>query len=172
MATTEVTPAGVPALGRTKVAWVPAIAGAIPTTTELGAAGATNLSFYIPGGQFPIVGNQNTGTDVRLGSVQVFGRLGQETFTLPDIQYVTDVQTPGTTTPAAYMTDGSTGFLVVRYGILATTDWTIADKIDWFPVTLGVRWKTETTQDEFGLFTYTQKAVVTGAAHLNVVIAS
>ncbi len=172
MATTEVTPAGVAALGKVKVAFIPAQAGSIPTTAELGAAGATNMSFYIPGSDWTTDVTQNTGQDVRLGSVQVFDVLGQISYQIPDIQYIVDVQTPGSTTPAAYLTVGATGFLIVRYGILATTDWAVAQKVDSFPVTLGARVKTKTSQDEFGKITYTQKVVVSGTANLDVAIAS
>lgn len=168
MPTTEVNPAGVTALGKTKVAFIPAQAGTIPTTTELAAG--INVSFYIPGGQFPITANQNTGNDVRLGSVQVYDVLGQKSYSISDISYIADVQTPGTGTPAAVLVDGYTGFLVMRFGVLATTDWAVANKVDSYPVTLGARVKSETTQDEFGKFTYIQKIVVSGVANFDVAI--
>jgi hypothetical protein len=170
MASTEVQPAGVVALGKTKVAIIPTIAGAIPTTTELFAG--VNISFYIPGGEFPLDVTQNTGQDVRLGSVQVFDVLGQKSYQVPDIQYVADMQTFGAGTPATVLVDGYAGFLVVRYGILATTDWATTQKVDWYPVTLGARWKTKTTTDEFGKFTFTQKVVVSGTATTDVTIAA
>lgn len=171
MTTTEVTPAGVAALGKTKVAFIPTQAGAVPTVSELGAG--INVSFYIPGSELPIDVTQNTGQDVRLGSVQVFDVLGQKSYQVPDIQYVVDPQTPGSGTPAAVLVEGYTGYLIVRYGILATTDWATTQKgVNSFPVTLGARLIGKTSADEFGKFTYIQKVVVSGAASLEQTIAA
>lgn len=173
MATTEVNPSGVAALGKTKVAFVTTLASAVAVTTaELAAAGAVNMSFYIPGSEFPVDVTQNTGQDVRLGSVQVFDVLGQISYQIPDVSYIVDVQTPGSTTPAGVLTVGLDGYLIVRYGILATTDWTVADKVDIFPVTMGARVKSKTTTDEFGKFTYIQKVVVRSTATQNFAIAA
>lgn len=170
MPTTEVNPAGVTALGKTKVAFFPTMVGAGPTVAEIAAG--VNISFYIPGGEFPINPNQNTGNDVRLGSVQVYEVLGQKTYQIPDVSYIVDPQTPGTGTPAAVLVDGYTGFLAVRYGLLVPVDWTIAQKIDVYPITLGARAKGKTTQDEFGKFTVVQKIVVSGAAIFDFALAA
>lgn len=170
MTTTEVTPAGVVALGKTKVCIYPTQAGSVPTVAELAAG--VNVSFYIPGGEFPIDVTQNTGQDVRLGSVQVFDVLGQKSYQIPDIQYIADIQTFGSGTPATVFVDGYTGFIAVRYGLLATVDWIVAQKVDSYPVTLGARTKNKTTQDEFGKFVFVQKVVVSGTANLDLAIAA
>lgn len=165
MATTEVTPAGVAALGKIKVAFVPAIASIAAPTTAVEMAAGINVSFYIPGGDFPVTIDQNTGDDVRLGSVQVYETLGQQKTVVPDITYIFDPQTPGSGTPAATLVDGYTGFIVIRYGILATTDWASTQKVVVHQVTLGARSIGKTEDGEFGKFAYIQKVVTSGASN-------
>lgn len=161
MATTEVQPTGVTALGKTKVAIIPAAASiAAITQAELGAG--INISWYIPGSNYSYTVEQNTGQDVRLGAVQVFDVLGQERIVFEDLQYIHDPQTPGSGTPAATFVDGYTGFIVIRYGILASTDWAATQKYHAYPITLGARTVAKTSDDEFGKFVYSQKIVVTG----------
>lgn len=171
MATVEVTPAGTQAVGHVKVGFVEGAldtAGAVSLANDI--ATILNISFYIPGSDFGATGAQNKGQDVRLGALQTYEALGLENFTLPDLTYIENVQGVGTGTPKGVMTPDTDGWLICRWGDLASTDWALADVVDAFPVSLGMRWKVRTTTDEFGRIAYQQVVAVTGAALLDLAI--
>lgn len=172
MVTTEVTPAGVQSLGYTKVCFVTgtlAVAGAVSLATDLTTNGV-NLSFYLTPDFRPDVA-QNKGTDQRLGSTQTYEALGFKTYTIPDIKYVDDPQSVAAGTAKAKLVEGQAGFFVVRFGILATTDWATTQRVNAYPVTLGGRTEDETgSGDEFSKICYRQIVAVTAAALSNIAV--
>lgn len=165
---TVVFPDGVQAEGNVKVAFVPAIADtASPKLTELDAAESVDLSCYITAGQFQPTAEQNTGDDRRLCSKETFQVLGRVTRGFEDVTYIYDPQgVAGAEGNAAYeaLKQGTTGFLVARYGLDAQdSDFAVGQVVDIYPVECGAQRKTAPPEnDEFAKLTVTQRFGVTG----------
>lgn len=62
------------------------------------------------------------------------------------------------------------GVLIVRWGPLATVDWSTTQRAYAFPVTLGMRWPMRTATDEFGKIAYQQVVSYNGGAVEDVAI--
>ena len=156
-------PVGVSAQGNTAVAFTTTMTSTTaPKIADITAVGSITLSCYLT--DFNLTGSQNSGTDSRLCSKQLFEAPGFETYSVEDLVYITDPQGSSATDAEAIMVDGAVGWLVERLGIDATlTDWVVGQKVNVIPVTLGVRWPTKTSSDEFGKFALTQKVFVTAA---------
>lgn len=171
MATTEVTPAGVAALGTLKVCIAPTVASmAAPTVAEITAG--VNFGYYVPGSEFTVTLDQDTGQDVRLGSTIVFDQFGQQHISIDELRYIFDPQTPGTSNPAATFVDGYTGYLIRRYGISIDTDWAASQKVKVDKIKLGGRIEGKTSDDQFGLWVYVQKIIMNGTSNVAGVVAA
>lgn len=159
-------PEGIVAEGNVKVAFVPTVSDpSAPTVIEVAAG--VDLSGYITAGQFTPSGEQARGENRRLGSKQTFQKLGRETPSIGDLNYVYDPQAAAADPEnEAYetLTEDTEGFLVVRYGLDAEdVDFAAAQKVDLYPVQLGVQRKDAPPEnDEFALLTVTQAVAVTG----------
>jgi hypothetical protein len=171
-------PPGVRAEGNLKVAYVPTIAVVTaPTVTEVTAAGALDISFFLTGGNFKPSGEQARGDDRRVGSKQTFEQLGREKSTIDDLIYVADPQAAAAAVNNKAMElfqEGVSGFFVVRYGLDAeTVDFAATQKVDVWPIKFGVQNKTQLAEnDEFALITITQSVAVTGIVRKQVAIAA
>lgn len=142
--TTLVIPPGVPSDGYVKVAFVPAMANIdTPSVAEIGAAGSVDLSCYLTRDGFQPDAEESTQAEERLCSKEVFETFGPTKWTIQDLTYVYDVQNDASVSNKAYKTlvPGTQGYLVVRWGKDAEIDWTVADKVDVYPVELGQRRK-------------------------------
>lgn len=169
-------PAGVKAEGNLKVAFVPTIANlATPTTIEVTAAGALDISFFITAGNFKPSGEQARGDDRRVGSKQTFETLGREKSTIDDIIYIADPQaaaaTPGNKAMELFQ-PGVSGFFVVRYGLDAeTVDFAAAQKVDIWPIIFGAQNKSQLAEnDEFAKITIVQAVAVTSVVKKQVAL--
>lgn len=170
-----VTPDGVQAEGNVKVIFVAGGCAnpAAPTVAEL--TGGIDLSGYIKGGTFTPTADQSTGDDRRLASRESYQVLGRVTRGFDDVQYVYD---PQDTTPAenqAYntLTEGTTGDIVVRWGIDAGTAIAATQKVDVIPVECGAQRKVGPSEnDEFARLVVSQKWGVTGPANVDVAVAA
>lgn len=160
-------PEGVAAEGNIRVAFVTAIANtASPTLVEINAAGSVDISCYITS-DFEISREQATGEDRRLCSKEVFQQLGRVTNSVPATEYVYYPQAaPADAKNKAYDTlkQGTTGFLIVRYGLSAeNTAWAATQKVDVVPVVCGVQRKLGNAgSDEFARLRIQQTFGVTG----------
>lgn len=172
---TVVIPASITAQGNVKVAFVPAIASvAAPTVAELTATGAVDISCYLMPDWGGITADQAKGSDSRFCSTQSFERLGRITRSVADIAYTYLPQTVGTDVANnAYtkLTPGANGYLVVRYGKGAGVAFTVGDKVDILPVTLGAQTKAVSGSDEFAPLTVTQGIGATGVLQQDAVVA-
>jgi hypothetical protein len=176
MATTEVSPTGTVAVGKTKVgvfAGALTAQGSISLATDIGHAGFLNVSFYIPGGLGdwnPAV-EQNKFTDPRLGSPQDFEAFGTANWKIPDLKLIEDMQGTGTGTPKGLVVEGTAMTLVLRYGIAASTDWAITTQRAWsWPIVIGKRYVALNDTAEGGKYCLVCPIVVTGTATEDVVI--
>lgn len=170
-------PPGVKAEGNSKVAWVPSLANpSAPLVSEVTAAGALDVSFFVTAGNFKPNQEQARGDDRRYASKQVFQTLGRKNAAIDDLVYIADPQAAAGNANNKAMelfTEGTTGFFVVRYGLDAeTVDFTAAQKVDVWPQIFGVQNKTPLAEDdEFAKITITQSVAVTGLIRLQVALA-
>lgn len=140
-----IVPPGVSSDGMVKVSYVPAIAGEAPTIAELNALTAIDLSCYLTRTGFAPNASENTATDERLCSKQVYEDFGTVTYTIGDLVYVYDAQdlvdTEGVNRAYLELKRDTVGFLVVAWGKEATEEWAAGDVVDIYPVKLGVQRK-------------------------------
>ncbi len=175
---TVVFPDAINAEGNVKVRWVPVLANpASPSlATEINGASAKELTGVILGGAFQPTSEQAKGDDRRLGSKQTFQVFGRITDGVEDVTYVYDPQAAaGAAINIAYeaLTQGATGYFVVRYGIDVNTAFAAAQKVDTIPVTCGVQRKsTPPADDEFAKLTVVQGFIVRSTVNRNVAIAA
>lgn len=172
---TVVIPASVTAQGNVNAVFVPAIANtSAPTTAEINAAGAVDLSCYLMPDWAGVTADQNKGEDRRFCSTESFDRLGTVKRTIADIVYTYLPQ--GTSAVAGNkvytaLPKGATGYLVIRYGLPTTTAFAAAQKVDIIPVQMGARSKSVQGTDEFAPLTVTQGIGATGVLVEDAVIA-
>lgn len=142
-------PPGVSSDGMVKVAFVPTIAGIEAATpkillNELTAVGAVDLTCYMTAAIDPTA-SENSSTDWRFCTKQVFEDFGTVTYGFNELNYVYDAQlaTDTGSINKAYtvLKKGIRGFLVVAWGKDAETDWKLGDIVDVYPVRLGVQRK-------------------------------
>lgn len=140
-------PEGVEGEGNLKVAFLPAIADVDEPSLAGDFGGAEiEVSCYLVGdGVSNHGGSQETRTDRRLCSRQVFESPGSITYTVGEITYVYDPQDPedagGENEAYAELSVDRVGFLVLRWGVPYEDDYAIGDIIDIFPVILGAQFK-------------------------------
>ena len=130
-------PPGVDAAARRNAIFVPTDSLSVAV---LGGATAVELMCYVTKGTFGVSADTERGTDERECSEQVAEVLGNTTWTLNDLDYVWEPQaTAASPTNKAYDTlkKGTTGFIVVRYGLKVDEALAAGQKVDQFPVTLG-----------------------------------
>lgn len=171
---TVVFPTGVTAEGNVKATVAPAIAiKTAPTLAELTAG--IDISGFVMAGQFTPGTEQARGTNRRLGSKQTFQRLGRDTPSFENLQYV---YSPQSTAPSpdnkAFETliAGYAGFIVVRFGLDASAAaWASTQKCEVWPVEFGVQQKMPPPEDdEFALLTISQAVAVTGVVERNAAV--
>jgi len=156
-------PPGVPSDGNVRVDFVPDGGLAdytAPSAAEVAAATAQNLSCHLFG-----IGENATEERKekrRLCSVQKYELLGSTAYTIDDLSYVYDVQNPESLTHEAYaaLVPGTTGFLVIRWGIASGVAPAAAQVVDVYPVRLGAQRKQ--APEENDELTTLQSLVVTG----------
>src|SRR6185369_2908477 len=122
----------VPIDGRVRVTFATAIASvAAPTVAELNA-GTALQGFITPDGLdiTPSTGKVNTSN---LGSKTTTSRAGRKDY---DLSLTIHHDSP-TDTPYNLLPYRTTGFLVVRRGVDATTAWGAGDKVEVYPVDTG-----------------------------------
>lgn len=133
-------PPGVDANGRRNAIFVPTDTLSVATLT---GATAVELMCYLTKGTFGMGSETERGTDDRECTLVSAEVMGNTTYSINDLEYVWEPQDDGTSpTNKAYnllgpRTGGTTGFLIVRYGILQDTALAVGQLVDKLPVTLG-----------------------------------
>ena len=134
-------PPGVDANGRRNAIFVPTDTLSVAT---LNGATAVELMCYLSKGTFGMGSETERGTDDRECTLVSAEVLGNTKYSLNDLEYVWEPQdlTHNSVTNKAFnllgpRTGGTTGFLIVRYGILQDTALAAGQKVDKLPVTLG-----------------------------------
>jgi hypothetical protein len=120
-------------------------------------AGTTKAITYslTPGG-FNRATTQEMVDDQRLTLVQYLQQIGRVKETI-DIDYVYG---DAADVAGAALTQGTTGWIVVRYAVPNSTAWTIGQKVDSIPIKCGIQQKSPPVAN--GVFTKKQMLAVTG----------
>lgn len=142
---TIVMPEGVPTLANTAVKWVASIADpTAPTLAELTAAAPASfdLSCALYADSFqPTQDVSRSNAPRRLCSRTSLSRITDTTRSLPDITYAIEPQAAAASDgkrPFEILTEGTSGFLVARFGLDARNEaWAAGQFVSVFPVTLG-----------------------------------
>lgn len=123
-----------------RVWFVPTIAdpAAPKVATELNAPAALDITCYLTTQAAPDA-SVATVTDDRMCLRQVLEDMGTVTFSIDELQYVYDVQNAASVSNKMYaaLPQGTTGFLVFRYGKDVDSPAAAGDKVDVFPVRFG-----------------------------------
>jgi len=121
--------------GNTRVAFVGAIVSiAAPTTTELNL-GTLLQSFMTPDGLMGFEATTSEVDNTSLASTFNTKTIGRDDFSGTGLRF--KKQTYGSDTVFTLLTRGTSGFIVVRRGIVETVAWTSAQNVEVYPVTCG-----------------------------------
>lgn len=168
-------PALVRAFGNDSWAWVPAIADTTaPTTTELEAATAFNLSCSLFGEQEGLGATTEKVTlPRRLCETETFESNGPTSYSMADLQVSFDPQGAAASDGKQAweaLDDNATGFLVRRQGKTATGVFETGDFVDIVPAQLGVKVPTKTGTGADGVYAFTVAVSVTDTPEFNVAV--
>lgn len=132
-------PAAVAADGNIRAAWCTTLTPGAPTAAQLNAG--TDLSFYLtPDGLTPNFDEQVI-TDDRMADTQTFEQPGRVKKSLETLRYVFNPTSPADNLAYSNMPRRTAGYLVLRYGVDANTNFAAGQKVDVWPVTVGERMK-------------------------------
>lgn len=132
-------PAAVAADGNIRVAFCTTLTTSAPTAAQ--CTSGTDLSFYLtPDGLTPSLDQQQISDD-RLADTQTFEAPGRYTLSLGELKFVINPTSAPDNAAITALTNGATGFLVIRYGISANTAFAAAQKVDFWPITVGITLK-------------------------------
>jgi hypothetical protein len=160
-------PAAVAADGNIRVAFCTTLTTSAPTAVQCTAG--TDLSFYLtPDGLTPGVDQQEI-TDDRLADTQTFEQPGRFKYTLNELKYVINPTSAPDNAAAVALTNGATGYLVVRFGIAAATAFAAAQKVDVWPITAGAPVKLPPEANS--VLHVKQKVFVTNTATFDIALA-
>ena len=130
-------PPGVDAAGRRNAIFVPTDTFSVATLT---GPTAVEVICYLSKGSLGETSETERGTDERECTVEAAEVLGTTKVGLEDLEYVWEPQADASSaTNKAYDTlkQGTTGFIIIRYGLPAATPLAEGQKVDRYPVTLG-----------------------------------
>lgn len=132
-------PAAVAADGNIRVAFCATLTAAAPTAAQCNAG--VDMSYYLtPDGFKPNFDEQEI-TDDRLADRQTFQNRGRVKKTLDKLRYVFNPNSAPDNQAYTTLPAGTTGYLVVRYGLDAATAFAAGQKVDVWPITAGERGK-------------------------------
>jgi hypothetical protein len=130
-------PPGVDANGRRNVIFSPT---STLSAATLAGASSVELICYLTKGSFGMASETERGTDDRECTTQSAEVMGNTSYSVNDLDYVWEPQAAtGSATNKAYevLKNGTTGFLIVRYGLPHDTALAAGQKVDVVPVTVG-----------------------------------
>lgn len=158
----EPTPNSVASDGNLLVAFVPT--GNPLSVANLNAATTKAITYSLIPGGFNRATTQEMVDDQRLTLVQYLQQIGRVKETL-EVDYV--FGDAGDVAGAA-LTQGTTGYIVVRYAVPNATAWTVGQKVDAIPIKCGIQQKSAPTAN--GVFTKKQMLAVTGVVQTDAVL--
>lgn len=134
-------PLGIPADGSWRVWYVPTMAApAAPSVaTDIGNAASVDASCLLTKSGIGLDVSVEKYKDERLCTVQVFEQNGVVTYSVNDLEYVIDPQTPTSATNKLYAAVGAggSGYLIIRPGMDAGTAPAAAQKVWVLPVSFA-----------------------------------
>jgi hypothetical protein len=154
----------VPIDGMVRAYWLTAIANLAAPTVAEGNAGTSIHGFITPDG-LKITWATGSVDAGNLGSTQNSQVAGRRS---PSIE-VTFHHDGVVDTAYNLMVYRNSGFLLLRYGVLATTAWTIADKVEAYPIQIGQTSQVPPGPD--GTWDFTVPMLVTSDAQPRAVMA-
>ena len=147
--------------GRVKVAWVTTLTSTTsPSAAEI-AAGVDLENNITPDG-LNITSSQAKVDTTALSSTFNTGPGGRTDF---DAELTLALDDASTTVYDALKTPGTAGYLVVRYGVAATTDYAASQKVDIYPAETGQSMKENVAANE--LQTYRVPFFITASPSLD-----
>lgn len=157
-----------PADGNVRVAFVPTIADtAAPTSAELSAAGAVDLSCYLTGDGFNPGLDEAVVADDRLCSTDTFEQPGRKQRNL-SVTYIDNTNSTDPNEAAETLIPGSEGFIVKRSGLAYTTAFAAAQTVEVWPVKAGQY--QPLPPEANSVLRRTQKLFVTGQVQIDVAV--
>lgn len=139
---TLVVPSGVQSDGSWKVSFVTTIANtAAPSiATEIKAASSVAAECLLTKGGLGLDNTTEKFKDERLCTVEVYEQSGALTWSINDLNFIIDPQTPASAANKLYalVKNGWQGYMVVRMGKASDVDWATADFIWVIPVLVSI----------------------------------
>lgn len=134
-------PPGIPANASWRTYYLPTMANpAVPSiATDLGGASAIDITNILVKGGMGLDVAVEKWKDERFGTTDVFEQNGATTWSVQEITYVIDPQTPTSATNKLYaaVKDGGSGYLVVRMGMSADAALAASQKVWVAPVSFA-----------------------------------
>lgn len=143
-------PAAITSDGNVKVFYTPTLADpANPTVAECTSVSGFDATCYFTDDGWAPSTDENTVTDARLCSRQVFEDIGTFTDKL-QVKYIYRAQDPMAADNMAFRTfkRGATGFFIVRFGAAFEDDIAAGDIVDIYPFTCDVAQKQPAAANE------------------------
>lgn len=166
--TTGTRPVAVAADGNVRIFFISTITLSAPTVAQLTAG--QEMSYYLTTDGFQPAVDEQTITDERMGDQQTFENRGRHTYSLQNVRYVFNTPSAANDEAALLLAAGTTGYFVVRWGLDADTAWVAAQKIDIFPVVMGIQM--EEPPETNTVLHIRQRAFVTGPVLKRVAVAA
>lgn len=164
-------PVANPSDGMVKVLWTQTcpLPSAPDLSTDIGAAGAIDLSSYLTGDGYTPSADETTVADSRLSTVQTFESPGRYSESLL-IKYVYRAQDAAGTDNKAFhsLIRGTAGFLIVRFGAPFEDAFAVADVVDVLAVTCGLQQKLP--PEENSVLKIQQKMFITNVVEHDVAV--
>lgn len=161
-------PASVPTNGTTTAVFVETIADtAAPDLNEITAVTSLDVSCYLTADGLSPATSEQTIEDPRLCSRQTFEQPGDFTDSI-ELTYVFNPASPADDEARLALPRGTTGYLVIRWGVDSDQAFAAGDIVDLYPVTFGVQRKQPPARN--GIHKIMQKPFVTGEVIRDVVV--
>lgn len=151
--------------GKVKVGWVTTLSSTTSPTAVQITAGVDLENNITPDG-LNLTSSQAKTDTTSLASTFNTYEPGRTDF---DAELTLALDDSSTTVYDALKTPGTAGYLVVRYGVAATTDWAASQKVDVYPAKLGRAMKNTVAANE--LQTYTVPLFITSAPSFDSTVA-
>ncbi len=171
-----IVPAHIRAYGNEAWVWVNTIAIlTAPTQAELRAGGGFNLTGVLMGDQDGAsASTEKVKLPRRMVETVTFEANGETTWTMADLLYTIHPQAAaGADGKKAYeaLAPEESGFLVQRFGIVGTQDFTTGEFVNIFPAQVAAQVIVKTSPDANGVVAVRQAVSITDTPRINIAIA-
>ncbi len=159
----EAVPLSVSWDGNLKISFLPSTTANPLSVAALNGSGEVDITYSLTTGGFTHTTTENSVDDARLTLKQTLSRPGTFTETL-ELQFVATNSATNDKARIALI-EGTTGYLVYRYGIPNATAWTVGQNVDVFTIQTGKQRKDAPAAN--GLITVTQMSYLTQPTQLD-----